>query len=118
MASFGAYTRTGVRDFRFSTVVHDFGKRLLADAAALAALGQLLSENPQSDVLSERLQTCAHKLAGAAGVFNLPDISGKASSLEESVIEWRAGRGPGETVKTNLDALLRALDANHGASRK
>lgn len=99
-------------------MVHDFGKRLLADANALTSIGKLLSQNPQSDVLSERLQTCAHRLAGAAGVFNLPDISGKASALEESVIEKRAGRCPSETVKANLDTLLRALDARNGAIPK
>ena len=57
----------------------------------------------------EELQSFVHKLAGAAGVFNYRTVSAKASALEDSIIEQRAGRSAPDVVKDNLDALLESI---------
>ena len=51
-----------------------------------------------------------HKLAGAAGVFNFQAVSTTAASLEDAIIERRAGRGAPGTVEANLDALLATIE--------
>ena len=101
--------RGELRSFRVGAVGYDFDKRLRADAAVLKAFGEQLSEEPDSEIISDGLQTCAHKLAGAAGVFNFLAVSEKASALEESVIARRAGRGSGEHIQITLDALLQCI---------
>jgi len=101
--------RSHLRSFRFKAVGYDFDKRLLVDEAALKAFRKRLSEEPDSETISEGLQTCAHKLAGAAGVFNFVALSEKASALEESVIARRTGRGSKMHIKKNLDALLQCI---------
>jgi len=102
--------RSDLRSFRFKAVGYDFEKRLLADAVALKALGLRFSDEPDSETISEGLQICAHKLAGAAGVFNFLAVSEKASALEESVIARRTGRGSEKHIKLNLDALLQCIE--------
>jgi len=50
-----------------------------------------------------------HKLAGAAGVFDYQKVSTTAASLEDAIIERRAGRGAAGTVEANLNALLASI---------
>ena len=54
----------------------------------------------------DEFQSCVHKLAGAAGVFDYQAVSTTAAALEDAIIERRAGRGAPGTVEANLDALL------------
>src|SRR5436305_5626892 len=86
-----------------------FAERMREDAAALALLGaRLQAQADASDVL-ESLQKCAHKLAGAAGVFNFPEVSKAAAVLEDAVIERRCGnRNPGQ-VESRIGALLQRI---------
>ena len=81
---------------------YDFSQRLRRDAAALAALRPRLTDS----ATPQELQSFAHKLAGAAGIFNFPAVSSRASALETAIIDMRAGHGAAEAVAANLDALL------------
>jgi HPt (histidine-containing phosphotransfer) domain-containing protein len=56
------------------------------------------------------LQSCVHKLAGAAGVFEFQAVSSSASALEEAIIERGAGRDTPDKVLSNLDALLACIE--------
>jgi HPt (histidine-containing phosphotransfer) domain-containing protein len=58
----------------------------------------------------EEFQSFVHKLAGAAGVFDFQTVSTMAASLEDAIIERRAGRGASGTVETNLDELLASIE--------
>ena len=83
----------------------DFTQRLRRDAETLAAFRNLL----QDSVPPEELQSFVHKLAGAAGIFNFAGVSERASVLETSIIDARAGRGRPEHVASHLDALLECM---------
>ena len=84
----------------------DFYERLRRDAATLAEFRGRLDDG----TLPDELQSFAHKLAGAAGVFNFLAVSAQASALEEAVIAARTGCGTPETVAANLDALIACVE--------
>jgi two-component system OmpR family response regulator len=86
-----------------------FLRRLRTEASTLAEYRGTLSSDPTSSVALAGLQSQAHKLAGAAGVFGFPTVSRAASLLEGSVIDRRAGRGTGGRIETDLDSLLDSL---------
>lgn len=90
---------------RLSAAGYDFSQRLRKDAATLAAFRPRLADA----TAPEQLQSHAHKLAGAAGIFNFAAVSSKASALEIAIIDMRAGRGASEAVAANLDALLECI---------
>ena len=97
-------------NFVESDAVHyGFAERLHSDAAALANYRKALCDHPDSSVLPDGLETCVHKLSGAAGVFNFQAVSRAASAVEEAVVERRAGRGGPGTVEASLDALLECI---------
>jgi len=56
------------------------------------------------------LQSCVHKLAGAAGVFNFQAVSHSAAALEEAIIARGDGRGSADAIAANLDALLDCIE--------
>ena len=93
-----------------STEPYDFSARLRADAAKLAALQLHLVDDTAVPILPPGLQTCVHQLAGAAGVFSFTEISESASTLEDIIIERRAGGGTPGAIHTNLDALLACIE--------
>jgi len=94
---------------RFDTAGNHFLPRLRTAANTLADYRQTLSRDPISSVTLEGLQSYAHKLAGAAGLFGFQEVSLEASSLEESLIDRRAGRGTPGAIEARLDALLVCL---------
>jgi HPt (histidine-containing phosphotransfer) domain-containing protein len=86
-----------------------FAERMREDAAALALLGEKLQAQADASDVLEPLQKCAHKLAGAAGVFDFPEVSEAAAMLEDAVIERRSGkRNPGR-VESSIGALLKLI---------
>jgi CheY-like chemotaxis protein len=87
----------------------DFVQRLRSDADALEVLREKLLNDPESSEILEGLKSFAHKLAGAAGVFNFQVVSCAASSLEEAVVDRRACSGPSGAVEDNLNALLECM---------
>jgi two-component system, OmpR family, response regulator len=96
--------------FRIEVAGYNFDTRLRADAALLATFRKKLSNELDSATTNASLLDCAHKLAGAAGVFNYRVISNRASALEEAIMDRRAGLGTKEKVATNLDALLACIE--------
>ncbi len=97
-----ATVRRHLFTIRMQTAGYNFSQRLRRDAVTLAAFRPRLGETPAP----QELQSVAHKLAGAAGIFNFAAVSAQAAALENAVIDNRAGRGAPETVAANLDALL------------
>jgi len=83
-----------------------FDERLRNDAATLALFREKLRSGAESPVLLQNLHSCAHKLAGAAGIFGYPAVSGTASTLEEDIVERLAGRLTPGKVEADLDALI------------
>jgi two-component system OmpR family response regulator len=96
---------------RLATAGYNFSQRLRGDAATLAAFRDKLRKGADSTFVPDEFQSFVHKLAGAAGIFNYPAVSTQAASLEEAIIERRAGRGAPAIVETNLDALLTTIES-------
>ena len=102
--------RGHLRFDEFSSAGDCFVQRLRRDAIMLVKYRDNLQSDADSPALLEDLQSCVHKLAGAAGVFNFQTVSIAASTLEETIIERRAGRGSQGTVEDNLDELLECIE--------
>lgn len=102
--------RGHVRLARLAAANRDFIRRLRADATTLTILRKKLRSDEISSITLESLQSCAHKLAGAAGVFNFQAVSCAASALEESIIKRRTGRDSAGEVEASLDALLECIE--------
>lgn len=90
-------------------VPYGFAERLHSDAAALANYRKALRDRPDSSILPEDLETCVHKLSGAAGVFNFQAVSRAASAVEGAIVERRAGRGVPGIIEASLDVLLECI---------
>jgi len=87
---------------RLAAAGYDFAQRLRRDAETLASFRARLAE----PAAPQELQSFAHKLAGAAGIFDFAAVSDKAAALENAVIDMRAGRGAPNLVAASLDALI------------
>ncbi len=109
-ATFADTVRERLRTIKLASAGYDFAERLRADAATLAAFRSAM--NGGSTGVPDGLLTCAHKLAGAAGVFNVQAVSRHASALEEAIIARRDGDGAPEAVAARLDALLESIQQN------
>ena len=96
---------------RLATAGYNFTRRLRGDAATLTVFRDILRKGADSSFATDEFQSFVHKLAGAAGIFNYPAVSTQAASLEEAIIERRAGRGCPAIVETNLDALLTTIES-------
>jgi CheY-like chemotaxis protein len=91
---------------RMNAAGYNFHERLRRDAATLAAFRGRLD----GAAAPEELQFCAHKLAGAAAVFNFRAVSVQAAALEEAIIAARAGEGRPDAVVAKLDALIECIE--------
>jgi CheY-like chemotaxis protein len=96
---------------RLATAGYNFTQRLRSDATTLVAFRNKLRNGADSTFVPDEFQSFVHKLAGAAGIFNYPAVSTQAASLEEAIIERRAGRGAPAIVEANLDALLTTIES-------
>jgi CheY-like chemotaxis protein len=95
---------------KLASAGYNFAQRLRNDAARLATFRQKLRNGADASFVPEDFQSIVHKLAGAAGVFDFQSVSTTAASLEDAIIERRAGRGAAGTVEANLDALLASIE--------
>jgi hypothetical protein len=95
---------------KFDAMRHSFSKRLRADAITLETWRAAVTSQPPSARVLERLQCCAHKLAGAAEHCGFWSVSSAASKLEHSVIELRHGSGTSGELQADLNALLVCID--------
>lgn len=101
--------RRHMLSIKLASAGYDFAQRLRSDAATLAGFRDKLHNGADASFVSEDFQSIVHKLAGAAGVFDFQGVSTTAASLEDAIIERRAGRGAPGTVEANLDALLACI---------
>ena len=83
-----------------------FERRLRADAVTLVKCRARLQSEGASSVLLEQLGTCAHKLAGAAGLYDFDRVSRSASALEEAIVDRRSGSDIPGDIEAALDALI------------
>ena len=95
---------------KLASAGYNFAQRLRTDAAKLASFRDRLRNGADASSLPDEFQSFVHKLAGAAGVFDYQKVSTTAASLEDAIIERRAGRGAPGTVEANLDALLACIE--------
>jgi two-component system OmpR family response regulator len=111
-----------VRDLYFAASLAKqtdaFDDRLRANAGTLGQLRTRLRDEPSSGATLAELETCAHKLAGAAGIFGRQTVSKAARELEETIIEQHAVRWatPGK-VERDLDALLGCITSALGGAK-
>jgi HPt (histidine-containing phosphotransfer) domain-containing protein len=108
-----AHVENSVRDkllsAKLASAGSEFVQRLRSDAAALAAFRERRPGGADEPTAIESLQACVHKLAGAAGVFGFEAISQAAASLEDAIIERRAGKDVSGRIEARLDALLECI---------
>jgi two-component system OmpR family response regulator len=109
-ATFADTVREQLRRIKMTTAGYDFSDRLRTDAALLGAFRARLRDGADPSLVPDGLQSCVHKLAGAAGVFNFQAISRSATALEEVIIARGGGRGSADAVAANLDALLECIE--------
>jgi CheY-like chemotaxis protein len=102
--------RRHLRSIKLAAAGYNFAQRLRGDAAALASFRDKLRNGADSSFVPDEFQSFVHKLAGAAGVFDFQAVSTTAASLEDAIIERRAGRGAPGMVEANLDALLESIE--------
>ena len=102
--------RRHMQTIKLASAGYDFAQRLRTDAATLARFRDKLRNDADSSFVPDELQPFVHKLAGAAGVFDFQAVSTTAASLEDAIIEQRAGRGTPGTIEANLDALLTCIE--------
>jgi CheY-like chemotaxis protein len=94
--------RGELQSVKAETVRYDFAERLRNDAAILNAFRQALHDDPAGAAMPEGLLTCVHKLAGAAGIFDMPVVSAAASALEEAIVAARESC----VIERQLERLL------------
>jgi two-component system OmpR family response regulator len=85
-------------------------ERLRSDAIVFARSRETLSGDPASPVALAELVACAHKLAGAAGVFGLQSVGCSAAALEESIVDKHTGGGAPGTIAARLDRLIDCVE--------
>lgn len=102
--------RRHIQTIKLATAGYNFARRLRSDAETLAAFREKLRSGTDSSFVPDEFQSLVHKLAGAAGIFNFQTVSTTAASLEEAIIERRAGRGAPGTIEAGLDALLQTIE--------
>ncbi len=102
--------RRHLRTIKLASAGYNFAQRLRTDAATLAGFRDKLRDGADSSFVPDEFKLFVHKLAGAAGVFDYQAVSTTAASLEDAIIERRAGRGAPGTVEANLDTLLESIE--------
>ena len=85
---------------------HGFVRRLQSDAKALAACRLSLKEDQDPAAVLIHIQSFAHALAGAAGIFGYHEVTRDARKLEEVVIGALNGSTDQAEVEVALDRLL------------
>lgn len=95
---------------------YDMSRRLRDDAATLESLRLVLATDKQSAAACASLRQCAHKLAGAAGLYELLDVSDAASAVEQAVIAQEGGSGDVTAIDKALQHLLSSIECARGST--
>jgi CheY-like chemotaxis protein len=106
--SLAQLVRHSLTSAKLATVSNGFGERLRRDRARLTEMRTALRTIPADGIGA--LQTCAHKLAGAAGIFGRQAVSDAAARLEEAIIARRSDLGQPGVAEAKLDALIESID--------
>jgi CheY-like chemotaxis protein len=83
-----------------------FIRRMRTDAATLAHCSANLKDESKSQKALEQIESFAHALSGAAGIFDFQEVGRAASALEKTAIDQLAGNRTAGIVESDLDALL------------
>lgn len=83
----------------------EFADRLRRDRASLLKWQAMLRSGAAPASALRDLESCAHKLAGAAGLFGFDRVSRSASALEEAIVD----RPPGGDIPDDIEGALDAL---------
>lgn len=86
-----------------------FISRARDDAIALEKYRLELREDQESLTAPARIKEIAHGLAGSGGIFDFPDISVDAGTLEDAVTALINGPGNIDDVTDAIAALLRCI---------
>ncbi|MDO9411237.1 MAG: response regulator [Pseudolabrys sp.] len=84
---------------------YDFAARMHADAASLREFRQQLAGGSAIAALNN----CAHRLAGAAGIYGFGTVSAAASAVEQRIASHRAGNGSLGDVDHALEHLIKHI---------
>jgi CheY-like chemotaxis protein len=87
-----------------------FRERLRADRTTLSRCRETLRGDSTSSGTLVELLSCAHKLAGAAGIFGFQKVSSAAAALEERIAEGYSARNTSATIGSDLDALVDCIE--------
>jgi HPt (histidine-containing phosphotransfer) domain-containing protein len=87
-----------------------FRERLRADRTTLSRCRETLRGDSTSSGTLVELLSCAHKLAGAAGIFGFQKVSSAAAALEERITDGCSGRNTSATIGSGLDALVDCIE--------
>ena len=96
-ATLAHIVRSQLQVIRLAAAGYNFAERLNDDASTLTNFRQSLRDHSDISLVPDGLESCVHKLAGAAGVFNLQDVSRSASALEQAIIARRPWRNRGQS---------------------
>jgi hypothetical protein len=88
----------------------NFLERARRDAAALAPYRSALAPDGHSVRAVEQVETIAHGLEGAGGIFGFPRISELAAVLARSAEGMLEGSGSPTAVQQALDDLLAEIE--------
>ena len=114
--SLSELVRYHITSSKLAAMSDGFDNRLRADLATLVRCRSGLHHNALSAAEMELLESCAHKLSGAAGIFGYQDVSDAALRLEESVIAERSGVATRSDAKAQLDALVDCISRQPSVS--
>jgi CheY-like chemotaxis protein len=101
--------RSHLRSTGMEALRGGFDKRLRTAAVTLADFRANLSNGSTSPRAIKQIESFAHSLAGAAGIFGFQDVSRAASVVEQTAIDHIAGNQPPGKVEADVDALLDCL---------
>jgi CheY-like chemotaxis protein len=98
-------------DARLAELRKAFVRRVADNADALAMCRAALQQDldPAREMLGE-VRELAHSLAGAAGIYGHPKISGLAAALEEKSFSALEGRGSTDDIVGAIDRLLACIE--------
>src|ERR1700730_8528882 len=101
--------RGHLRAAKVKCLSHGFMRRLQSDTDKLAGCRSSLARDRESTSVLESIKSCAHALAGSAGIFGFAEVGRNAGELEEAVISKLDGTGEGTSIAAALDRLLAAM---------
>jgi two-component system OmpR family response regulator len=101
--------RGHLRAARVKCLSHGFMQRMQSDTDKLTGCRSSLGHERESVAVLENIKSCAHALAGSAGIFGYAEVGRNAGELEEAVISKLDGRGEVASIAVALDRLLATM---------